>query len=48
MSGFKPVSNKPANDNTERKEYEVIVPDDGLQAVQVGLIVNLGQHKKVA
>lgn len=29
------------------KEFVVIEPEDGLQAVQVGLIVNLGEHKKL-
>lgn len=43
---FKPVSNKVETDNTERKEYVPIVPEEGLDAVQIGLIVNLGQHKK--
>ncbi len=34
------------NENTERKEFVPIVPEDGLQAVQVGLLVDLGNHKK--
>jgi hypothetical protein len=47
---FKPVSNKAATgntDNADRKPFVAIIPEDGLQAVQVGLIVNLGQHKKL-
>lgn len=46
---FKPKSNNAANSNEdgERKVYVPIVPEDGLQAVQVGLLVNLGSHKKL-
>lgn len=45
--GFKPVSNKATeSNNTDRAPFVAIVPEDGLQAVQVGLIVNLGQHEK--
>lgn len=46
---FKPVSNKQVEqtDNADRKPFVAIIPEDGLQAVQVGLIVNLGQHKKL-
>mgnify|MGYP003554513262 FL=1 len=47
MSSFKPKSNLPQNDNTDRKPFVAIVPEDGLQAVQVGLLVNLGQHSKL-
>lgn len=46
---FKPKAlNKPeqSDDNVERKPFVVITPEDGLQAVQVGLLVNLGLHKK--
>lgn len=46
--GFKPVSNKATEStNTDRAPFVAIVPEDGLQAVQIGLIVNLGQHEKV-
>ncbi len=39
--------NKPQRDeNTERKEFVPIIPEDGLQAVQIGLLVDLGSHKK--
>lgn len=44
---FTPRSNKPQTDNTERKEFVPIVPEDGLQPVQVGLLVDLGSHKKL-
>ena len=44
---FKPKSNVAQSDNTDRKPYVPIVPEDGLQPVQVGLLVNLGQHKKL-
>jgi hypothetical protein len=45
--GFKPTGSKAnTSENTERKEYVPIVPEEGLDAVQIGLIVNLGQHKK--
>ena len=45
---FKPRSNKPQNENqTERKEFVPIIPEDGLQPVQVGLLVDLGAHKKL-
>lgn len=39
--------NAPARtENTERKEFVPIIPEDGLQAVQIGLLVDLGSHKK--
>jgi hypothetical protein len=44
--GFKPRDNRPAVDNSERKEFVPIVPEDGLQSVQIGLLVDLGNHKK--
>ena len=44
---FKPQSNKPSDDNVDRKPFVAIVPEDGLQAVQVGMLVNLGMHKKL-
>jgi hypothetical protein len=44
---FKPRNDRQANtENTERKEFVPIVPEDGLQAVQVGMLVDLGKHKK--
>lgn len=47
--GFKPTSNKQSatSDNTDRKPFVAIPVEDGLQAVQIGLLVNLGQHEKV-
>lgn len=40
--------NAPQNsENTERKEFVPIIPEDGLQAVQIGLLVDLGSHKKL-
>lgn len=45
---FKPVQmNKQNNDNTDKKPFVAIVPEDGLQTVQIGLLVNLGMHKKL-
>jgi len=44
---FKPQAPKQDENAADRKPFVAIVPDDGLQAVQVGLIVNLGQHKKL-
>lgn len=45
---FKPVQlNKPSNDNADRKPFVAVVPEDGLQTVQIGLLVNLGMHKKL-
>lgn len=46
---FKPVSNNQSanNENSEKKPFVAIVPEEGLDAVQVGLLVNLGQHKKL-
>jgi hypothetical protein len=40
--------NAPAvnSDSAERKEFVPIIPEDGLQAVQIGLLVDLGSHKK--
>lgn len=46
---FKPKQlNKPeqSEDNAERKAYVPIIPEDGLQPVQISLLVNLGLHKK--
>lgn len=42
---FKPKAPQ-HNENTERTPFVAIVPEDGLQAVQIGLLVNLGQHEK--
>lgn len=40
--------NAPArNENTEQKAFVPIVPEEGLQAVQIGLLVDLGSHKKL-
>lgn len=44
---FAPKNSNKGNDSGERKEYVPIVPEDGLQAVQVGLLVYLGEHKKL-
>ena len=48
---FKPKaankSNSTSSDNADRKAFTPIIPDDGLQAVQVGMLVNLGQHAKL-
>lgn len=40
--------NAPERNTTagEQKEFVPIVPEDGLQAVQIGLLVDLGSHKK--
>lgn len=39
--------NAPArSENTEQKAFVPIIPEDGLQAVQIGLLVDLGSHKK--
>lgn len=40
--------NAPERNTTagEQKEFVVIIPEDGLQAVQIGLLVDLGSHKK--
>jgi hypothetical protein len=44
---FKPRDNRTQNnEQTERKEFVPIIPEDGLQPVQVGLLVDLGSHKK--
>lgn len=48
IMSFKPKSNQPENTSTtERKPFVAIVPEDGLQAVQVGALVYLGEHKKL-
>jgi hypothetical protein len=41
--------NAPARntENSEQKAYVPILPEDGLVAVQVGLLVDLGSHKKL-
>jgi hypothetical protein len=46
---FKPKANQSqtTSDNVDRKPFVAIIPEDGLQAVQVGLLVNLGQHSKL-
>lgn len=33
--------------NSEQKEYVPIIPEEGLCAVQIGLLVDLGSHKKL-
>jgi hypothetical protein len=44
---FKPRSNQPQrNENSDQKEFVPIVPEDGLQVVHVGMIVDLGKHRK--
>lgn len=44
---FKPRSNQPVrNENSEQKEFVPIVPEDGLQVVHVGMLVDLGKHRK--
>lgn len=46
---FKPKAlnkTEQSDDNTERKAFVPIIPEDGLQPVQIGLLVNLGLHKK--
>lgn len=44
---FTPKSNKQeTNETQERKPFVAIIPEDGLQPVQIGLLVNLGMHKK--
>lgn len=45
---FTPISNLPqtSSDNTERKEFVPIKPKKGTQVCQVGLLVDLGTHKK--
>lgn len=45
--GFKPRDNRPAQtENTDNKPFVVITPKKGLQVVQLGLLVDLGKHKK--
>ena len=45
---FKPKNlNQNSNENSDKKPFVAIVPEDGLQAVQIGLLVNLGMHKKL-
>jgi hypothetical protein len=40
--------NAPArNENTEQKAFVPIIPEEGLVPVQVGLLVDLGSHKKL-
>lgn len=40
--------NAPArSENSEQKEYVPIIPEEGLCAVQIGLLVDLGSHKKL-
>jgi hypothetical protein len=40
--------NAPArNENTEQKAFVPIIPEEGLVSVQVGLLVDLGSHKKL-
>jgi hypothetical protein len=47
MSNFKPRSNQPQRtENSEQKEFVPIVPEDGLQVVHVGMLVDLGKHRK--
>jgi hypothetical protein len=44
---FTPKSNRPETDPADRKPFVTITPEDGLQPVHVGLLVNLGMHKKL-
>jgi hypothetical protein len=46
---FKPVKLNQSgnNENADKKPFVAIIPEDGLQAVQIGLLVNLGLHKKL-
>ncbi len=45
---MKPKAPKRDSDTSNSdKEFVVITPEDGLQAVQVGLLINLGEHKKL-
>lgn len=45
---FKPRNDRPAqSENAERKEFVPIIPEDGLQAVHVGMLVDLGKHRKL-
>lgn len=44
---FKPRNDRPVSDNADRKEFVPIVPEDGLQVVHVGMLVDLGKHKKL-
>lgn len=46
MSSFKPKSKQPEFSG-EQKEFTPIIPEDGLQVVQVGALVYLGEHKKL-
>jgi len=45
---FKPTSQteRPASTG-EQKEFVPVIPQEGLDIVQIGLLVNLGQHKKL-
>lgn len=44
---FKPRNDRPQQtENSERKEFVPIVPEDGLQVVHVGMLVDLGKHRK--
>jgi hypothetical protein len=44
---FKPRNDRQNNnENSEQKVFVPIVPEDGLQVVQVGMLVDLGKHKK--
>lgn len=45
---FKPKNlNQNSNDNADKKPFVAIIPEDGLAPVQVGMLVNLGLHKKL-
>jgi hypothetical protein len=47
MASFAPKSNRPAqSENTDSKPFVAIIPEDGLQVVQIGLLAYLGEHKK--
>lgn len=44
---FKPRNDRPQqSENSERKEFVPVVPEDGLQVVHVGMLVDLGKHRK--
>lgn len=46
---FKPknLNQNSNNENAEKKVFVPVIPEDGLQAAQIGLLVNLGMHKKL-
>lgn len=45
---FKPKSQKSMQSNSSNTtEFVPIIPEDGVQAVQIGMLVNLGSHEKL-